>query len=389
MPADGVVGGRAGQAHLRWSYGGQARPDVHRFTRAADRRRSAAVARRQTRSSSLSISADWKSNRRVAHIFRINADGTGQVQLTFGDRGESSPRWSPDGKSIAFTTRRDDDSNNQIYLLSVEGGEARRLTNHPTAPGSLTWSPDGKSIYFVAADAKSTDEKEKRARSATTSYTFEENNFKQRHLWTTDLDGKTKRSHRRRLLASPTTTCQRRRQRIAMTARADARCSRFSDRTEVWVMDADGTQRPAADEERRARRRTRRSRRTARRCCSSSGSNAAFETYYNDKLFVVPAAGGPRACVTPPTCRIDVERAAWSQGRQVASTSSPTWASTTSSSWSTWRPASRRQITNGKHALGGWAFAEANGAARVHAQHCERPGEVYTLRRRRRRNRSA
>ena len=36
--------------------------------------------------------ADWKQNRRVGHIYRINADGTGQVQLTFGDRGESSPR---------------------------------------------------------------------------------------------------------------------------------------------------------------------------------------------------------------------------------------------------------------------------------------------------------
>ena len=112
-------------------------------------------------------SADWKANRRIGHIYRINADGTSQVQLTFGERGESSPRWSPDGKSIAFTTRRDADTNNQIYLLSVEGGEARRLTNHPTAPGSLTWAPDGKSIYFVAADAKSADEKERIACSTT------------------------------------------------------------------------------------------------------------------------------------------------------------------------------------------------------------------------------
>src|SRR4051812_14737900 len=51
--------------------------------------------------------ADWKTNRRIGHIYKVNADGTGQVQLTFGDRGESSPRWSPDGGSIAFTTRRD------------------------------------------------------------------------------------------------------------------------------------------------------------------------------------------------------------------------------------------------------------------------------------------
>src|SRR5918995_1114139 len=63
--------------------------------------------------------ADWKANRRIGHIFRINTDGTNQVQLTFGERGESSPRWSPDGKSVAFTARRDVDTNNQIYLLNA------------------------------------------------------------------------------------------------------------------------------------------------------------------------------------------------------------------------------------------------------------------------------
>ena len=78
--------------------------------------------------------ADWKANRRISHIYRINTDGTGQVQLTFGERGENSPRWSPDGKTIAFTARRDPDTANQIYLLSIDGGEARRLTSHPTAP---------------------------------------------------------------------------------------------------------------------------------------------------------------------------------------------------------------------------------------------------------------
>jgi Tol biopolymer transport system component len=136
--------------------------------------------------------ADWKQNRRLGHIYRINADGTGQVQLTFGERGETSPRWSPDGKTIAFTTRRDPDTVNQIYLLNVEGGEARRLTNHPTAPGNLTWAPDGKTIAFGAADDKTADEKEK-DRVRDDVYSFEENNFKQRHPWTTDLDGKTMR----------------------------------------------------------------------------------------------------------------------------------------------------------------------------------------------------
>ena len=48
------------------------------------------------------LRADWSANRPIGHIYRINSDGTDQVQLTFGTTGESSPRWSPDGTSIAF-----------------------------------------------------------------------------------------------------------------------------------------------------------------------------------------------------------------------------------------------------------------------------------------------
>ena len=84
--------------------------------------------------------ADWKANRRVGHLYRINVDGTDQVQLTFGERGETSPRWSPDGTQVAFLARRDGDEHNQIYLLHSGGGEARRLTTHAAAPASIAWT---------------------------------------------------------------------------------------------------------------------------------------------------------------------------------------------------------------------------------------------------------
>ena len=183
--------------------------------------------------------ADWKANRRVGHIYRINADGTGQVQLTFGERGESSPRWSPDGKSIAFTTRRDADANNQIYLLSVEGGEARRLTSHPTAPGSLTWAPDGKSIYFVAADAKSAEEK--RTRSRVRRCVCVRGEQLQAASPLDDGSGGQDQARHRRRLERQRLRAERRRQAHRDAAHARARCSSSCDRTEVWVMDANGS----------------------------------------------------------------------------------------------------------------------------------------------------
>ena len=57
--------------------------------------------------------ADWTANRGVGHIYRIHTDGTGQVQLTCGERGETSPRWSPDGRRVAFLARRGDDTRTQ------------------------------------------------------------------------------------------------------------------------------------------------------------------------------------------------------------------------------------------------------------------------------------
>ena len=123
--------------------------------------------------------ADWKANRRIGHLYRINVDGTDQVQLTFGERGETSPRWSPDGTQVAFLARRDGDEHNQIYLLHSGGGEARRLTTHATAPASIAWAPDGTRLFFVAPDAKTPEEREK-DRLQDDVYAFEETNFKQR-----------------------------------------------------------------------------------------------------------------------------------------------------------------------------------------------------------------
>ena len=94
---------------------------------------------------------DTEKNRYNSHIWTVTTapDGTGLKQLTFGKESESSPRWSPDGKTLAFISARDDKNKPQIFTIPIDGGEAERITDLPQGGiDSLAWSPDGARIAF-------------------------------------------------------------------------------------------------------------------------------------------------------------------------------------------------------------------------------------------------
>jgi dipeptidyl aminopeptidase/acylaminoacyl peptidase len=77
-------------------------------------------------------------------------------QLTAGRGCDTSPEWSPDGRQIAFSSTRDGKA--QIYLIPVDGGEARALTAlEQGVGGGPIWSPDGSQIAFTAAPAPPPD----------------------------------------------------------------------------------------------------------------------------------------------------------------------------------------------------------------------------------------
>ena len=82
----------------------------------------------------------------ASHIWIMSADGGAPHQLTFHEKGESSPALSADGKQLAFVAARDGAPN--LYVLPLDGGEARKLTNFSTGASDPLWSPDGKWIAF-------------------------------------------------------------------------------------------------------------------------------------------------------------------------------------------------------------------------------------------------
>jgi dipeptidyl aminopeptidase/acylaminoacyl peptidase len=95
----------------------------------------------------------------VTQIWMANLDTKQSIQLTYGDKSSTNPKWSPDGNWIAFTSNRKDNRNN-LYLLSMNGGEAEPLTDGKSSVANFNWSPDGRSIALTMSDPK-TEEEEK------------------------------------------------------------------------------------------------------------------------------------------------------------------------------------------------------------------------------------
>ena len=91
---------------------------------------------------------DMEANRNASNLWMVPTAGGDAIQLTRTGK-DSSPRWSPDGKSLAFLSARGGDS--QVYLLSMEGGEAHPLTKLSTGADIVKWSPDGKTILFTSS----------------------------------------------------------------------------------------------------------------------------------------------------------------------------------------------------------------------------------------------
>jgi len=86
---------------------------------------------------------DQKANRRVSRIWIASIDGAHpSVPFTGENASSTSPRWSPDGRFLAFLSARDG-GRAQIWLLSRNGGEARRVSNLENGASNFEWSPDG------------------------------------------------------------------------------------------------------------------------------------------------------------------------------------------------------------------------------------------------------
>ncbi|MBA3440251.1 MAG: S9 family peptidase [Pyrinomonadaceae bacterium] len=136
---------------------------------------------------------DKESNRRTTQIYLIQIEGGEARPLTGGAASSSSPRWSPNGGRLAFVSARDGEP--QIWTLDVAGGELKKITNISTGADNPVWSPDGQLIAFTSEvyPECATDQcNRQRAEQAATSNAKIADRLLYRH-WTSWKEGK--RSH--------------------------------------------------------------------------------------------------------------------------------------------------------------------------------------------------
>jgi dipeptidyl aminopeptidase/acylaminoacyl peptidase len=153
---------------------------------------------------------DRAQNRRNSSIWMVPTDGSrAPWQFTTSPQSASSPRWSPDGKSLAFLSSRPAENTpspaasapaepprNQVYLLSMNGGEARRLTNLKNGVSLFRWSPDGTRLVIVSrvgpSDSRTGDPRDRSdvRHYQNSSYKFNDTGWfddRRTHFWVVDI----------------------------------------------------------------------------------------------------------------------------------------------------------------------------------------------------------
>ena len=317
--------------------------------------------------------ADWKANKRISHIWRVNADGTGSIQLTSHIEGESSPRWSPDGRTIAFLAKRGEEEHEQIYLIPNIGGEARPLTSHASAGSNISWSPDGESIYFLAADPKTPEEKA-REEAQDDVIAFDED-YKQRHLWKVSLDDGPEERITEGDFSIRGYRLSRDGSKISFH-RAPTPLFDDSDEGEVWVMDSDGGNAEQLTRNTVSERGATLSPDNTQ-VLFTTDSNERFETYYNDNIFIVPAGGGRHRMLLRDMPH-EVQSASWSaDGRSVFFTANT---GVRSELFLVDVENERlEQVTTGDQSIGGWSYVPSAEKHVFSINTATNAGDVWSL----------
>ncbi|MEK6572497.1 MAG: S9 family peptidase, partial [Bacteroidota bacterium] len=128
---------------------------------------------------------DEKPGAPWSELWMVSASGGSPYRFTYNDKSDRSPRWSPDGKWVAFISTRGEPERAQVYLIPSDGGEARQLTQAENSVGAFKWSPDGRTIAYTVQDPKTKEEQ--KAEKEGRDWTVADANYKHTRLYAINL----------------------------------------------------------------------------------------------------------------------------------------------------------------------------------------------------------
>ncbi|SDF06128.1 Dipeptidyl aminopeptidase/acylaminoacyl peptidase [Mucilaginibacter pineti] len=140
---------------------------------------------------------DTAKDKRISHLWMQSWDGKETLELTHGAESASSPRWSPDGKYLAFLSSRDSKNGSQIWMIDRRGGEANKLTDIKGDLSDFSWSPDSKRLVMVIGDPENGGKEEPKTPKPIVidRYHFKQDNegylqHQHQHLYLLDVNSK-------------------------------------------------------------------------------------------------------------------------------------------------------------------------------------------------------
>jgi dipeptidyl aminopeptidase/acylaminoacyl peptidase len=259
---------------------------------------------------------DAERDEYLSSVWLVDSRGGEPRRFTTGPKRDTSPRWSPDGRWLAFLSEREGKKKRQLYVMPADGGEPRRLTDLRHGVTDPVWSPESERLAFVArvggwVEPESDEEKRKSKpiRIVTTlKYKANGEGFvydRRPHAFVVALDGSEPRQITQGDFVHGEPAWSPDGRTLAfVSARQETRD--LDDVSDVWTVSADGGE---------PRRVTSGAGPVVQPQYSPDGRTLAYvsrpyvlEFGRNFRLFTVPVEGGPATCLTQDldrSCAID------------------------------------------------------------------------------------